>query len=858
MPPAEWERVKSIFAASLHLAPDQRAEFLDDRCAGFPEIRAEVESLLASHEGAGDFLFEPALVLPSEASSSETVAMPGSIPPRDRHALCAGDRLGVYTIVQKIDEGGMAVVYQAVRDDPEFRKLVAIKVLKPGMDTHFVLERFQNEKQILAHFDHANIAKVLDSGSTPAGRPYFVLEFIAGEPIDVFCRERCLPVDGRLKLFQRVCAAVEYAHQNLIVHRDLKPRNILVTGDGDPKLLDFGIAKILSDDRELTMAGIRPMTPEYASPEQVRGEPVSTATDIYGLGVILYELLTGSRPFRAPTGSAQELARMIVETVPKRPSTLLRNQEELANPPCAPGDLNRWARRLRGDLDNIILKAMHPEPKRRYRSVGELSVDIDRYFAGEPVVAAGDDWKYVARKFVLRHRTGVMAGAAAFASLATGLFIAQHEATVARNQRTMAEQRAAQIRSLANSLLYDLHDAIQNLPGATPVRAKLMDRAAEALDSLKNSPNNDPVVLRELATAYERLADVQGSPQEFNLGDLNAALRNYRNALVLLDKVRAASPDDLSVLRSMAEIEWPMSSILERQGDAKGAAESAQKALDLRVMVAGAEPQQLEARRDLAKAYYLRGHTAVVAGDLQTARSSREKSLQLWESIAKDDPGDSKVQFEIALAAKNLSAVEQRFQDFNAAQKHLTRARAIDQQRCLAAPQDATAKLDLSFDLSELAELAIRTGRIPDAADLYRQAREIREDLLAHDTGNHRLVDRVSYILSREGRVQLRLRHLPEASRAFQRALSLRRKMAADPSNFQAQFFVAESQADLGALTCATGNATAGQTMLQGALAKIAELSRKRPLSVEDQETVTEFGEKLTACASPQSASDTP
>lgn len=847
MAPAEWEQVKTVFAASLGLPPEQRAAFLDRELSHHPALRAEVESLLAAHHGAGHFLDEPVLDLPSVTLAVESAA-------DDVGALHAGDRLGVYTIVQKIDEGGMAVVYQAMRDDGEFRKLVAIKVLKPGMDTHFVLERFQKEKQILAHFGHPYIAMLLDSGSTPAGRPYFVLEFIAGRPLNVYCDENHLTIDERLKLFQKVCAAVEYAHQNLVVHRDLKPRNILVTAEGDPKLLDFGIAKILSDERELTVVGIRPMTPEYASPEQIRGEPVSTATDIYCLGVILYELLTGCRPFRAPGGGPSELARMILDTVPRRPSTRMRTPEEGRNAPCEGAQAEKWARRLRGDLDNIILKAMHPESTRRYRSVGELSDDIGRYFRGEPVLAAGHDWRYRARKFVARYRTGVIAAGIVFALLTAGLLAVEHEAVVARNERALAERRAAEIRRLANSLIFDLHDAIQGLPGSTPVRAKLMDRATEALDSLRSSAGNVPGIQRELATAYARLASVQGAPQGFNVGDAPAALRSYGSALALLEQVRKSAPADLTVLRSMAEVEWPMSLILQRQGNRKEAEELTERALELRETLARAEPQKLEARRELAEAYYLRGQASVTAGDLETARSARRKALELWESIAAEDPADANALYQIALAAKNLAAVEQRFRAFDDALKHLERAREIDAQRCRNAPQNAPAKLDLSFDWSELAELKIRTDDLPAAAGAYREARAIREELLARDPGNQRLRDRVAYIRSREGRVQLRLRQMQPALLSFQRALDLRRELAADPSNLAAQFGAAESRADLGAWHCAAGDRPAGAAALESALSRIDEIHRKSPLNLEDQESVTELRRQLKACeAAPQS-----
>jgi eukaryotic-like serine/threonine-protein kinase len=833
MEAAEWDEVKQAFAASLELGSG-RAAYLDRRFGGAPELRAEVESLLAAHDGAGRFLDRPAIDLPRPPDTTIETLAPGT-------------RLGVYTIVQKIDEGGMAMVYQALRDDAEFRKLVAIKVLKPGMDAGLILERFHNEKQILAHFDHPNIAMLLDSGTTPGGHSYFVLEFIAGHPLTAYCDDRRLGIDERLRLFQRVCGAVEYAHQNLIVHRDLKPRNILVTEDGEPKLLDFGIAKILSDERELTLSGMRPMTPQYASPEQIRGEPVSTATDIYGLGVILYELLTGCRPFGGGDTSPHELARLILETVPKRPSTALRGNGDW--PPCEAANSARWARQLRGDLDNIVLKAMHPEPRRRYRSVGELATDIDRYFGGLPVLAAGDDWRYRARKFVHRYRGAVIAGAFVVTSLAAGLLAVEHEVVVARRQRELAERRAAQIRRLANSLIYELHDAIQSLPGSTPVRAKLMDRATEALDSLKSGADNAST-RRELATAYARLADVQGSPQDFNVGDMAGAMRNYRSALGLLEDVRKASPADLSVQRAMAEIEWPLSAILERQGDLKGATEMAQSALDRRMAIAQAE-RGVEARRDLAKAYYLRGNTAVLTGDLATARAAREKALQLWEGIAAENHGNATVAFQVALSAKNLAAVEQRLKDFPTARRHLEQALAIDEERSRAAPADPNIRLDVSFDLSELGALAYALGDIAGSAERFRQARAIREELLAHDAENQRLRERVAYIRNREGQVELTLGHMAESLAAFLRSLELRRDLARDPDNRGAQFEMAEAEGELGQWYCVNRQYESGQTMLRGAAARVAELDQLKALTLEQKESAAEIRQHLAACHSP-------
>jgi non-specific serine/threonine protein kinase/serine/threonine-protein kinase len=830
----DWKVVKAKFAEALEMGPDRRTAFLDQICADQPELRAEIESLLAAHEKATEFLSHPiSLLLAGEPACA-------SVGP--------GDRLGVYTIVQKIDEGGMAAVYQGVRDDAEFRKLVAIKILKAGMDTQFILDRFYKEKQILAHLDHPNIAKLLDGGTTPDGRPYFVLEFIAGLPIDVYCKERHLSIDDRLRLIQKVSGAVEYAHQNLIVHRDLKPRNILVMDDGTPKLLDFGIAKILSDERELTMTGVRLMTPEYASPEQIRGESISTMTDVYCLGVILYELLTGGRPFRATT--APELASLIVGTEPKRPSTAVRSAEHGAPLPCDSAHVRRWADRLRGDLDKIVLKAMHADPQRRYRSIGDFSTDIDRYFARQPVQAVGDDLSYRARKFVARHRTGVFATLAVVLSLLAGLIVVQREAMIARKQHAMSEQRAREIRRLANSLIFDLHDAIQSLPGATPIRATLMDRAANALDSLSSSAPNDAAIQRELAGAYQRLAEVQGAPLQPNLGNTSAALASYRKAQASLDRLHAASPSDLDLTRSLATVCWEMGMIFSRQGDRRNRDEFGRRALELREIAARARPETLESKRDLAMAYYMRGHMAVEAGNLEAARHARRQSYELWESVLTANPDDARAPYEVALAAKNLAAVEQRFQDLPAATQLLERARELDQRRATASPQDAGAQLDLSFDLSELAELSIRTGDLRGAAERYRQARTIREELLGRDPGNQRLKDRTSYILSREGRVQQRLHRFPEAGRAFQRALILRRELAADQTNVHAQFSVAESEGDWGSWQCSAGDAKRGRSELTRALAAIAELDRRKLLTVEDQESAAELRSLLEDCRS--------
>jgi len=307
MTPERWQQIRGVFDQASALKDNQRIPFLDQVCKGDDDLRHEVESLLASNDEAGTkFLNSPAVDLTKLTGANRV-----------------GRRIGAYSIVEEIGHGGMGEVYRATRADGQFEKQVAIKVVRGGFDTKSVLERFRHERQILASLDHSNIARLLDGGTTEEGIPYLVMELIEGIPIDVYCDANNLNVNERLKLFLQVCAAVQYAHQRLVIHRDIKPGNILVTKEGVPKLLDFGIAKILDPaaSSETTLAA--PMTPEYASPEQIRGEPITTASDVYSLGVVLYQLLTSRSPYPRKTQAAHELARFICEVEPERPSTII-------------------------------------------------------------------------------------------------------------------------------------------------------------------------------------------------------------------------------------------------------------------------------------------------------------------------------------------------------------------------------------------------------------------------------------------------------------------------------------------------------------------------------------------------------
>ena len=434
----------------------------------------------------------------------------------------------------------MGAVYLAARADDEYRKEVAIKLVRRGLDTEDILRRFRNERQILAQLDHPNIARLIDGGTTDDGLPYFVMEYVNGVPINAYCDANALSTTERLKLFRKVCEAITYAHQNLVIHRDLKPSNILVTHEGEPKLLDFGIAKLLSTGDELftqTIPALRVMTPEYASPEQVKGDKIMTTSDVYSLGVLLYELLTGQRPYRLKTRTPEEIARAITEQEPERPSTAVakgagNSKTQIPNPKL-----------LRGDLDNIVLMAMRKEPARRYTSVGQFSEDIRRHLEQLPVRARKDTLRYRSEKFIRRHKVGVAAAALIALSLVGGIVATFWEARRATQQRDRAERRFADVRKLSNALLFDIAPKIERLEGSTEARKSLVQRALEYLDSLANESAENASLQGELAAAYEKVGELQGAPRKANLNDFSGAIASYEKARDIRKRLLEKHPE---------------------------------------------------------------------------------------------------------------------------------------------------------------------------------------------------------------------------------------------------------------------------------------------------------------------------
>ena len=456
----------------------------------------------------------------------------------------------------------MGTVYRAVRDDDAFRKIVALKLVRGGRHSDYFERRFRQERQILARLQHPNIATVLDGGTTEDGQPYLVMEHVEGQPITDFCAAQGMGTRERLALFRTVCGAVQYAHQNLVVHRDIKPANVLVDGHGVPKLLDFGIAKLLASgvdpDLAPTATVLPMMTPEYASPEQVKGQTVTTASDVYSLGVLLYELLAGRRPYEVQTDSLEAIVQAVCQTEPRAPSEAVTSGPRAARTSAAS--------ELRGDLDTIVLKALRKEPERRYRTAHELSEDLRRHLEGLPVTARADTIGYRAGKFVRRHRTAVAAAVLVSASLVGGI-------VATTRQARLAQRRFDEARRLIHTVIFDIQPKMGAVPGTTPLRKDLIESTLQYLEALARDAGDNPALLRELSASYVQLARVQGLQGEANVGDTQAARRTLGEAEKLVERLLKLDPNGPESLHEAVSVERDLAlSFLYEGAYAAGAA----------------------------------------------------------------------------------------------------------------------------------------------------------------------------------------------------------------------------------------------------------------------------------------------
>lgn len=734
--PERYTQVKSLFQLVLDQPADQRQIFLEKACGADRALYLEVRNLITADSSSADFLSHPAMTPVSRILEQAA---------RD-HEEAIPSQIGPYAIQRQIGVGGMGAVYLASRADQHYSKLVAIKVIRRGMEQDRIIQRFRRERQIVASLDHPNIARLLDGGAAEDGRPYFVMEYVEGHTIDTYCDEKRLSTEDRLRIFCDVCAAVHYAHQNLVVHRDLKPGNILVKLDGAPKLLDFGIAKILTPDAtaasDNTATSMRLMTPQYASPEQVRGEAVTTVSDVYLLGIILYELLTGHRPYPLKDGVTLELLRAMSQSEPEPPSTAISRvvdtltrdggRQITKNPfivsatrEASPAALRK---KLAGDLDAIVLKSLRRNSKERYQSAAQLADDIRRYLAREPVSAVPDNALYRLRLFITRNRALAATVCTAFVLVLLFAVVAGWQARSARIQRDLAARRFEEVRKVANSFLFEVHDAIAPLPGTTPARRLLVAKAIEYLNNLAKEAGNDATLKRELASAWLRVGHLQGNPNFANLGDAVSARQSYQTALQILRALPDQPPLDLgAALEGIADLE-------ANAGDSPSAQQHYEEARQIFERASAPAPILVANYQNLASVFAATGQTT-------TALELARKSHDLAQSA-----GDARL---IAISKARLGAIENQAGLFPEAKKNLEAALLLTEKLNEAQP-NALHQRDLSFVLEDLAKNG-RRNNDPQAPIYHQRSLALRRALALADPQNSQAQRDLAYAYLRHG-----------------------------------------------------------------------------------------------------------
>jgi non-specific serine/threonine protein kinase/serine/threonine-protein kinase len=717
------ERIADLVESALDLDVVERINFLDQQCGDDAELRAEVESLLKFQKHATDFIEAPAYQMAAETLALET------------GELRAGDELGGYRICSLLGEGGMGEVYLA--DDMQFGRTVAIKLIKRAFSRADFLRQFEQEERILAGLNHPYIARLYGGAVTPDGLPYFIMEHVEGDRLDDYCERHQLTLRERLEIFRKICSAVSYAHHRLIIHRDLKPGNIRVTAEGEPKLLDFGIAKLLDDaaagpaNETPTLATV--MTPEYASPEQVRGEPMTTASDVYSLGVILYELLAGEKPYRLTNCGREEVARAVGEAGPARPSTALRESGAVTAGNHKP---------LRGDLDHIVMMALRKEPERRYASVGQLAEDIRRHLEARPVRARKDTWTYRSSRFIKRNKMAVAAAALIAMSLIAGLLATTWQARRAEKQRLLAERRFTEVRRLARSLVFEIHDSVADLPGSTPTRELIVQRALEYLNNLAHEAGGDASLMRELATAYVKVGNVQGNPNNSNLGDTAGALASFEKAKSITDQLLRANPNDAQARRSLGVIQEKMSDVQAARGDLAAAVANAQRSLAAFAAVATADPTSVAAQQSYAISHFKTGDVLGNPnfpnnGDRAGAQRHYEAALALLKSLppptAADDYKTSRL---IGLVEERLGTMAELANDIAAAREHYSASTDIRLKLAREHPENTDVVRDAAIAHEKMANVQTAAGDLDAALESRQQSLAIFTRLAEADPKN--------------------------------------------------------------------------------------------------------------------------
>ena len=808
MTPERWARIQELFDKASEVPKEERDALLEADCGDDTDLREEVQALLRSSEQV-EQVFERAIGgALKNVLEDETRAAPGTT-------------LGAYRIVSVLGKGGMGTVFLAERADDQYEQKVAIKLVHGALTDPSTLSRLRSERQILANLNHPNVASLVDGGATEDGSPYLVIEYIDGEPIDEYCDRKQLSIKERLQLFQSICAAVHYAHQNLVVHRDIKPSNILVTDAGTPKLLDFGIAKILDPDpahEGLTRAGERLLTPEHASPEQVLGKPVTTASDVYSLGVLLYQLLSGHRPYELSSYKQRQLQKVICEEDPLRPSTVVARGQDAKDSLAEISTQRRQhpeklRRSLSGDLDHIVLKAMRKEAEERYASANQFSLDIERYLRGEPVLARKGTWSYHTGKFIRRNFIGVGV-ATAFVVVLAGFAVAMSvQAKKIAEQRDLANverERAEQVSEfLVDIFSYsDPYEA----QGREITAKQILEKGAERIENeLGEHPEIQATLLGTVGYVYQRQGDpARGIPLLEQAVAALTELHGERHAATALttnrlgealrmggrfaeaeQSYRRALDTNLALFGSDHEqVAWgyqELGRLKRQQSDLPNAELSLKRSLSIYTRLYG------ETSVEVAFTLEELGNLATWKGDLAEAEGYQRRALEIFRETL----GDSHPDYAVAL--NNLASILRSQDEYEEAEALYREAVAVERRVRGENPE-------LASSLGGLGRLLLARGELEEAEAANREAFEISRRIWDEDY-------RQGYFAAGVAQVLIRQKQFAEAEGLLRMSLDIYdRKLSPD------HLYIASAINDFGPLLVQTDRAREAEPMLRRAL----------------------------------------
>ncbi|MGM9484818.1 serine/threonine-protein kinase [Roseateles sp. NT4] len=719
-----WQHLKALLEEGLRLSSADRVAFVAQATKDDEALGRELASLLDA-------------AAPTAAIGGASLVHDFLADLAQRVEPWIGSRVGAYRVTRLIAHGGMGEVYEGHRDDGQYEQRVAIKVVREGPDRAFLLERFDSERRILATLEHPNLARLIDAGVSDWGDPFFVMELVIGWPIDVYCAQNAVSIRERIVLMRAVCQVVHYAHNQGVIHRDIKPQNILVTAAGTVKLVDFGIAKRFSSNGvdPPTVVERSALTPEYASPEQLHGEVLGPASDIYSLGVVLYRLLTGTSPYAPALANKLALAQAICQVEPTRPSA------------AAPISGNGAGRRsLRGDLDAVVMMALRKEPSLRFSTAEEMADDLFRHLEGLPVRARRGATSYKISRWIVRHRTVVLAIGVANIALVIGVALASWQAIEANNQRGRAARNAADLRDLANVLMFDVHDRLVNVAGTTDARKLIVQNAVAYLEKVSAQAQSNPQLQLDIAVGYRKVGDALGRAFFPNLGDSDGALAQYKNGVKAAEALQADRNLGIKASRELALLYGRMAGVKFSRSEFEQARAYSLKAIDVAKAAMG---EDAEGKKLLAIAYVQYAKSLTSDADLAPVLELTSKALELFAAAVGDKP-DTELELSVA-ATKSLKAwVYERTGQLSAALELNASSREIPERVLLREPDNLRARLMRAVAARDQASVLLRLKRPSEALPLATQSVETWRVQMKKDTRDvaalHHLINAVSVL----------------------------------------------------------------------------------------------------------------